>query len=471
MSLNNIKIVDINTDNIASSDFGSNSEVDVISSNLDAFASYANSTFSTGPSFEAGQLLNTPILYTDASNANSAYATSNVIALSTAVNSGDNLLVYLDGLLQHPDTYTLSGTTLQFTNVEPLPANVTVGIRYLQTGNLVVDSSTANSLVGANGMLAWDYENKRLYIYDGITEGGFYADATLTFGYSFQGTVSGYTSGGRNPSTLDFNTIDKFSFSSDGSATDVGDVTQGRHGSSGQTSEVSGYTSGGAISTSYINIIDKFPFAVDANATDVGDLLLPARFVIGQSSSVSGYSSGGQDPSGNVNTIEKFPFSSDSNSSDVGDLTVAKGSTAGQSSTTSGYVAGGGGTSTIDKFPFATDANATAVGNLTLVRFGGAGQSSTTSGYTSGGNFPLIDTIDKFPFASDGNATDVGNLTQARGTIPAGQSSSTEGYTSGGALVPTSSNVIDKFPFSTDSNATDVGDLTQGRNQGPGQQV
>ena len=86
---------------------------------------------------------------------------------------------------------------------------------------------------------------------------------------AFQGEVSGYTSGGSTPANV--NTIDKFAFSSDINASDVGDLTQARWVSAGQSSTVSGYTSGGRLPAGS-NIIDKFPFATDGNATDVGDL-------------------------------------------------------------------------------------------------------------------------------------------------------------------------------------------------------
>ena len=43
----------------------------------------------------------------------------------------------------------------------------------------------------------------------------------------------------------------------------------------------SGYTSGGWIGSNS-NIIDKFPFASDSNATDVGDITQPRRHVAGQ---------------------------------------------------------------------------------------------------------------------------------------------------------------------------------------------
>lgn len=285
--------------------------------------------------------------------------------------------------------------------------------------------------------------------------------------YSFQGSVSGYTSGGRL-SSADSNTIDKFSFTSDGNATDVGDLTTLTRFTSGQSSSVSGYTSGGIF-----NVIDKFPFAVDSNATDVGDLTLARAYLVGQSSSSSGYTTAGS-PAGS-NVIDKFPFAADANATDVGDLTLARRQPAGQSSEVSGYTSGGafspGVVNTIDKFPFASNANATDVGDLTQAR-GGDGQSSTVSGYSSGGFVPTgggeVNTIDKFPFASDANATDVGNLTQFKNE-GAGQSSTTSGYNSAGF---TTQNTIDKFPFAADANATDVGDLTQAIRQRPaGQQV
>jgi hypothetical protein len=86
---------------------------------------------------------------------------------------------------------------------------------------------------------------------------------------------------------------------------------------------VSGYISGGPSTT---NLIEKFPFATDANATDVGDLFLTRNKAAGQSSTVSGYTSGGQySPSpGNNATIDKFSFASDSNATSVGNLSAAR---------------------------------------------------------------------------------------------------------------------------------------------------
>jgi hypothetical protein len=176
---------------------------------------------------------------------------------------------------------------------------------------------------------------------------------------------------------------------------------------------------------SRVNIIDQFSFAADANATDVGDLTRSHWRVSGQSSTVSGYTSGGTTPpnaTNQSNVIDKFPFATNANATDVGDLTFARHSLAGQSSTVSGYISGGyrnavpapssAPQNIIDKFPFASDANATDVGDLTVSRRLAAGQSSDVSGYTSGGlGSTNSNVIDKFPFATNANATDVGDLT------------------------------------------------------------
>ena len=287
----------------------------------------------------------------------------------------------------------------------------------------------------------------------------------------FQGTNFGYTSGSTT-------TIDKFSFASDGNATNVGVLSLARNrGHAGQSSEVFGYTSGGYNNGHGSNVIDKFPFAADGNATDVGNLTQSRSFPAGQSSNEFGYgyNSGGEYSIGQYawnrsNRIDKFPFASDANATIVGGLTRSHRSVTGQSSTVSGYTSGGGfpgSFNNIDKFPFATDTNATDVGDLTVGRYGTAGQSSTVSGYNSGGT-PTTNRIDKFPFASNANATTVGDLSLGRYEA-AGQSSTASGYTSGGRS-PTTVNNIDKFPFASDGNATDVGDLTVARFGTAGQQ-
>lgn len=471
MSLTKPRVTQIDTTDIDSTEFASKTQVNSVSSNLSTFASYANSTFSTGG---GGTATGNGVLFSDTFTSD---GNSNSFTLSSNSSYASNMLVYLNGLLQHPDAYTVSGTTLTLINSDPLPSGLKVSIRELSVAGGVANVALANvsearASNAANGTLTFDYEGANLYVYDGSAVGGYYLSLTQAVipvpEYSFQGSVSGYTSSGWPGSGIAANIIDKFPFSADGNATDVGDLTLARFDTSGQSSTSDGYTSGGR--SPNVNTIDKFPFTSGGNATDVGDLTRVAYGAAGQSSSTSGYVSGGTSFS---NVIENFPFSTNGNASDVGDLTQGRYTRAGHSSVSHGYTSGGysAGTYqvTIDKFPFATNANATDVGDLTLNRRDSAGQSSDASGYTSGGRRPpSVNNIDKFPFTTDANSTDVGDLTQIRYYM-AGQSSTASGYNSGGS--PGTLNIIDKFPFSTDANATDVGDLTQGRYAPAGQQT
>ena len=56
-------------------------------------------------------------------------------------------------------------------------------------------------------------------------------------------------------------------------------MTQARNTAAGQSSTASGYSSGGS---GYVNTIDKFSFSSDGNATDVGDLTQAREQAAGQ---------------------------------------------------------------------------------------------------------------------------------------------------------------------------------------------
>lgn len=241
-------------------------------------------------------------------------------------------------------------------------------------------------------------------------------------------TSHGYTTGGGTQSSppyqsFSYNKLDKFPFANNSSATDIGDLAASRKLHAGQSSSTSGYVTGGyrnsTLSPVGTNTIEKFPFSTDTNASNIGNLSGSVLWNVGgQSSLTHGYTSGGSI----ANTIDKFPFSTDTNAAFVAYLSSSREIHATQSSLTNGYTGGGGPggppTNVIDKFPFATDANATNIGNLTQVRTNASGQSSTSHGYTTGGyeytNFPTWrNTIDRFPFSTDSGATDVGDLTAA----------------------------------------------------------
>ena len=131
--------------------------------------------------------------------------------------------------------------------------------------------------------------------------------------------------------------MDKILFASDGDSTDVGSLIQTgqTYSPAGHQSLTEGYASGGTTppSTS-LDTIQKWSFAADGTATDVGELTQVRAYAGGTSSRSSGYTAGGysQVPGGAtyVNTIDKFPFTSDTNASDVGDMSLTKGYLAGQ---------------------------------------------------------------------------------------------------------------------------------------------
>lgn len=288
---------------------------------------------------------------------------------------------------------------------------------------------------------------------------------------TFQGASYGYGIGGRggNPDSR-FNKIEKYSFTSDGNSTDVGDLSLSpadRAGVAGGKSSTKGYAMGGgqngpAITT---NHIESFPFASDGNAADIGYDMLTA-FNAGQASTAGDRdyvyrAGGGNAPLTAQNNIEKFQSSAEANSTDVGDLVVAQYENAVTSSDTVGYKFGGHPGSSvaitaIDTWPFATDENATDAGDLHTATLSSAGHSSATHGYSSGGwDGSVINNIQKFPFASFTTGTDVGDLLVAA-YVNGGTSAQTHGYKEGGW--PTNS--IEKFSYTTDGNATDVGDMS-----------
>lgn len=290
----------------------------------------------------------------------------------------------------------------------------------------------------------------------------------------FQGSTSGYVTGGVPALTDAAKTIQKFSFTSDGNATDVGDLTRRviNEGTGGSSSTDGYQLSGG--NPGQVVTVDKFPFASDANAATTNNHVAHSNASY-SSSEYAAYQVAGVNPwpGGFGTQITKYVFAADTSTTGVGDTaTISLNSYACNSGTVL-YAYGGADASistinAIEKFPFATEGTMTDVGDLTIARRAGGdgvqGQNSSSHGYASGGtpwpDSTIHNTIDKFPFASDANATDVGDTTVSAYNKN-GTSSTTSGYGAGGDIGPTNTNVIDKFPFATDANATDVGDLIQ----------
>ena len=296
---------------------------------------------------------------------------------------------------------------------------------------------------------------------------------------AFQGNEKGYYAGGQGPSTL-ANHVEKYPFSSDANAADVGNLLSTSYNQVGGSSSSShGYMIGGY---GKIDVIQKFSFSVDGNSTDVGDLTQGRdAFSTGTSSTHAYSASGSLFPpfSSYSNVIDKFPFASNANATDVGDTTIAGHYWAdGCSSSTHGYAIAGSDPVAptnsykgIEKYPFASDANSTDLGDLThSASISAACTSSQTDGIVAPGS---MDKMSKFPFATDTSAelsvTQIQLASGQYGNSKSGTSSQTHGYSAGGtwSYPANYSNVIQKYPYAATSGATsDVGDLTEAKATG-----
>ena len=282
--------------------------------------------------------------------------------------------------------------------------------------------------------------------------------------FSWMGTTSGYTAGGRSS-----NVIDKFSFTSDGNATDVGDLSATQGYPSGHHSATAGYIAGTATSK-----LDKMTFASEGNSTDVANIAQVIDSPCNHSTSTHGWIAGTY---GNDTTmIMKFTFATDSDAVDsTKNLSTGRGYTASsQDGETYGYVASGNGTaSDIDRYSFSDSNHSSDVGSLNGNSWGGGwvggGSSSATHGYVmgAGDSQPATNHIEKYSFASSSNGADVGNLTESRRGV-AGTGSTTNIYAVGGyaGAGPSNSNykyTIDKRATASDGDSSDIGDLTYNR--------
>jgi hypothetical protein len=270
----------------------------------------------------------------------------------------------------------------------------------------------------------------------------------------------GVFGGGQTPTLV--NTIDYIAITSEGNATDFGDLSSARSFLSACSSSSRGVFGGGTPIA--INIIEYITIATTGNASGFGDLTEPRRALAACSSSTRGIFGGGRIVEVpaiiDTNTIDYITIATTGNALDFGDLLVEVESITACSSSTRGVF--GGGSDVLYYITIATTGNATDFGELTQGRLGLAACSSSTRGVFGGGQTPtIVNTIDYITIATTGNATDFGDLTQVRSRISS-CSSSTRGVF-GGGQTPTIVNTIDYITIATTGNATDFGDLTQSR--------
>ena len=330
------------------------------------------------------------------------------------------------------------------------------------------DPATDTNPSGGVGSMWYNKTSGEMYILTDATAGSnIWTNVGAGSGdvqpWAFQGSEYGFSLAGYRAGPVT-NIIEKFSLTTDGNASDVGDLLYAAQGVAGGKGTTHGYACGGESALVHIN---KFSFSTDGNGTDVGDLTIGrAIWSHSASSGTYCYQHGGEGGGNSYRVvIDKFSVTADANATDVGDLALGLKSGSCQSSSTYGYSSGGrtspGVTNMVQRYAFASDGNAVdTTQDLISTEYSCAGTSSTTYGYVHGGQSGgRINQIQKFQFDTSNNATDIANLTQSVDAC-SGHSSTTHGYRSGGAV--NYINVIDKYPHATDSDATDVGNLAAG---------
>ena len=145
-------------------------------------------------------------------------------------------------------------------------------------------------------------------------------------------STHGYDAGGGIPtSTVG---IDKFPFATDTNSSNVSNLNAATTEHGGTSSGLHGYTIGGRTVSpggTPRSDIQKFPFSIDLNATDVGDISPSAIGPSGHASSSHGFRTGGGTfpPFNTRGQIDTFPFSSSGNATNVGDLPAERYGTSG----------------------------------------------------------------------------------------------------------------------------------------------
>ena len=220
---------------------------------------------------------------------------------------------------------------------------------------------------------------------------------------------------------------------------------------------------GGGWSTNMENTIDYFTITIKGNATDFGNLTRNRSRLTACSSPVRGLFIGGVGSNqGNISS-EYITFATKGNASPFTDMSIAL---VEYSSSCSSPICGivfGGWAATHAAMMFyiniATEGERGFFGSLTGWRTASAACSSPTRGVVGGGTQAAIQSIMEFiTIATTGNSTLFGDLSIGRGYLAA--CSYIRGVFGGGQSVI---NTIDYIIISTLGNAADFGDLSVGR--------
>ena len=290
------------------------------------------------------------------------------------------------------------------------------------------------------------------------------------------GRGKGVFAGGYSPGYV--NRMEFITISTNGAASDFGDLPKAQGQGAAVSSSTRGVIMGGQAPATHTAMY-YVTISSQGGANDFGDLKSLMQSNSGVSNNTRGITCGGNlfvSPT-NVksNIMEFITIASTGDATIFGDLTVPRSHTSGTSSPTRGVIIGGVNNvvvlNVIDYITIATTGSALDFGDLITKTYGASNGiiSDGTRGFSAGGSTPsYTNTINQIIFQTLGNATDFGDLFVGNSGVgnlyPAGCSDQTRGIVAGGQTPASKLDVIDVFTMASSGNATSFGAIADARN-------
>ena len=279
----------------------------------------------------------------------------------------------------------------------------------------------------------------------------------------------------------DFNNIiDRITISTQGNAVDHGDLTTNKSQTSATASRTRGLLMGGsnpqASPDTFTNTMDFWSISSEGNASDFGDLTSKASYLAATGNQTRAVRLGGTGPSPRQNIMDYVEIATTGNAIDFGDLFNGGGGASNICNSVRAINCGNlyptNGYNKLETFNIPTTGNGVFFGNLqqpnNWENFAGGGNSIRgvfAGGYVYPSGFTSI--IEYITIATLGDSQEFGDLTSAKPLGDSGASNPTR-IVFGGGQDPAGTNATEYISLATGGNAVDFGDLTQARYRRPG---
>ena len=279
----------------------------------------------------------------------------------------------------------------------------------------------------------------------------------------------------------DFNNIiDRITISTQGNAVDHGDLTTNKSNTSATSSRTRGLLMGGGnpqlSPDTFTNTMDFWSISSEGNASDFGDLTSKASYLAATGNQTRAVRLGGTGPSPRQNIMDFVAIATTGNAIDFGDLFNGGGGSSNICNSVRAINCGNlyptNGYNKLETFNIPTTGNGVFFGNLSQTNnkenFSGGG--NAIRGFFAGGYvYPsgFTNEIEYINISSLGNSQFFGDLTSSKTMGDSGASNSTR-IVFGGGNDPAGLNTLEYLNISTTGNAVDFGDLTQARYRRPG---